>query len=110
MNQIDKVINLTKEYIEQISSDVRVTSALIKFVCRQIDNEEVVTMEIYVLRTNFIRHFNTHILDKKLFVKKLKEKLPKRLNKNYEVNITDKIEIKRERQENKPCVIIVTYE
>ena len=110
MNNIDKVINLTKEYIEQISSDARVTSGLIKFFHKQIDNEKVVTMEIYVLKTNFIRYFNTHILDKELFIKKLKEKLPKCFNKNYEVNITDKIAVKRERKENKPCIIIVTYE
>lgn len=113
MDNINKVINLTVEYIDQISSDARVTGGLIKFVNQNIDNENTLTMDIYVFQTGFIRHFNTHILDKDAFLNNLKEKLTSNYSKSktYKINIQkDKIEITRNRKENKPCIITITFE
>lgn len=47
MDNINKVINLTTEYIEQIASDGRVTGGLIKFTPKNIDNEDNLAMDIY---------------------------------------------------------------
>ena len=62
MNElINKISNLTLEYIDQITSDGRVNLGEIYFKTMKIENENVITMDIYVFQTNFIRHFNTHI-------------------------------------------------
>ena len=113
MDKINKVINLTIEYIDQISSDCRVTGGLIKFTNKNIDNEEVLTMDIYVFQTNFIRHFNTHITNKQLFFEKLKEKIKENYvkSKNHKIEISkNKIIITRNRKETKPCIITIAYE
>ena len=113
MDNINKIINLTTEYIDQISSDGRVTGGLIKFINKNIDNEETLAMDIYVFQTNFIRHFNTHISDENTFINKLKEKIKNNYSnsKDYKIKITgNKIEITRIRKEAKPCIITVTYE
>ena len=110
--KMDKVINLTIEYIDQISSDGRVTGGLIKFINKKIDNEKTLAMDIYVFQTGFIRHFNTHIMDN-LFFEKLKEKINNNYSKlkDYKIVIKDnKIEITRNRKETKPCIITVAYE
>lgn len=109
---MDKVINLTIEYIDQISSDGKVTGGLIKFINKKIDNEKTLAMDIYVFQTGFIRHFNTHIMDN-LFFEKLKEKINNNYSKlkDYKIVIKDnKIEITRNRKETKPCIITVAYE
>ncbi len=109
---MDKVINLTIEYIDQISSDGRAAGGLIKFTNKNIDSEEVLTMDIYVFQTGFIRHFNTHITDN-LFFEKLKKQINSNYSKlkDYETLVKDdKIEITRNRKEAKPCIITVTYE
>ena len=93
MDNINKVINLTIEYIDQITSDGRVTSGLIKFSSKTVDKEETISMDIYVLQTNFIRHFNTHIKEKENFIIEITE---------------DKIIVTR--QSSKPCAITITYE
>ena len=113
MDKINKVINLTIEYIDQISSDGRVTGGLIKFTNKNIDNEEVLTMDIYVFQTNFIRHFNTNITNKQLFFEKLKEKIKENYvkSKNHKIEISkNKIIITRNRKETKPCIITIAYE
>ena len=113
MDNINKVINLTSEYIDQISSDGRVTGGLIKFIGKNIDNEKTLAMDIYVFQTGFIRHFNTHIIDKQLFFEKLKEKINNNYSKlkDYKTLVKDdKIEITRNRKEAKPCTITITYE
>lgn len=113
MDNINKVINLTIEYIEQISSDGRVTGGLIKFAPKNIDNENSLTMDIYVFQTGFIRHFNTHISDRKKFISNLKEKVKERYSnqKDYQIDIkNDKVEITRNRSETKPCTLTITYE
>ena len=110
--KMDKVINLTIEYIDQISSDGKVTGGLIKFINKKIDNEKTLAMDIYVFQTGFIRHFNTHIMDN-LFFEKLKEKINNNYSKlkDYKIVIKDnKIEITRNRKETKPCIITVAYE
>lgn len=113
MDNINKVINLTIEYIDQISSDGRVTGGLIKFINKNIDNKETLAMDIYVFQTSFIRHFNTHITDKELFLDKLKAKIKDNYSKSkdYKIKITgNKIEITRNRKETKPCTLTITYD
>ena len=119
MENINKIINLTTEYIDQISSDGRVTGGLIKFINKNIDNEETLAMDIYVFQTNFIRHFNTHISDdthisdENIFINKLKEKIKNNYSnsKDYNIKITgNKIEITRNRKEAKPCTLTITNE
>lgn len=112
MNNIDKVINLTIEYINQITSDGRVTSGLIKFTSKMIDEEKTIAMDIYVFQTNFIRHFNTHIINRTIFIRNLKEKIKQKhfKLKDYKVNINeDKIIIIRKRAESVPCNITIIY-
>ena len=113
MNNINKIINLTTEYIDQISSDGRVTGGLIKFINKNIDNEETLAMDIYVFQTSFIRHFNTHITDKELFLDKLKAKIKDNYSKSkdYKIEINaEKMEIIRNRLEAKPCTLAITYD
>lgn len=113
MDNINKVINLTIEYIGQISSDGRVTGGLIKFINKNIDNENTLAMDIYVFQTGFIRHFNTHINDPNNFIDKLKEKIKDNYSKSkdHKIEIKDnKIEIIRNRPEAKPCILTITYE
>ena len=111
MDNINKVINLTIEYIDQITSDGRVTSGLIKFSSKTVDKEETISMDIYVLQTNFIRHFNTHIKEEENFINALKEKINQKYSKikDFKIEITeDKIIVTR--QSSKPCAITITYE
>ena len=113
MDNINKIINLTTEYIDQISSDGRVTGGLIKFINKNIDNKETLAMDIYVFQTSFIRHFNTHISDGNTFINKLKEKIKDNYSKSkdYKIKIADnKIEITRIRKEAKPCTLTITYD
>ena len=113
MDNINKVINLTIEYIEQISSDGRVTGGLIKFINKNIDKEDTLAMDIYVFQTGFIRHFNTHINNQNNFIDKLKEKIKDNYSKSkdYKIKIADnKIEITRIRKEAKPCTLTITYD
>ena len=113
MNNINKIVNLTTEYINQISSDARVTSGLIKFESKNIDIKDSLAMDIYVFQTGFTRHFNTHIVDKEKFFNNLKEKIKNNYAKlkDYNINIqTTKIEITRNRKENKPCILTITFE
>lgn len=113
MDNINKVINLTIEYIDQISSDGRVTGGLIKFTRKNIDNEESMSMDIYVFQTGFIRHFNTHVVDIETFMDKLNEKIKENYSKSndYKIKVDkDKIIITRNRKESKPCIMTITYE
>ena len=49
MNElINKISNLTLEYIDQITSDGRVNLGEIYFKTMKIENENVITMDIYV--------------------------------------------------------------
>ncbi len=113
MDNINKVINLTIEYIDQITSDGRVTSGLIKFSSKTVDKEETISMDIYVLQTNFIRHFNTHIKEKENFINALKEKINQKYSKikDFKIEIIEnKIIVTRQRPNAKPCAITITYE
>lgn len=113
MDNINKITNLTTEYIDQISSDARVTGGLIKFISKDIDNENIITMDIYVFQTGFIRHFNTHVSDLNNLINNLKEKLEDKYlkSKDYKIKISnDKIAITRIRKDSKPCTLTITYE
>lgn len=113
MDNINKVIGLTIEYIDQISSDGRVTGGLIKFSNNKFDTENTLTMDIYVFQTNFIRHFNTHINNQKAFINKLQEQLTNNYSKlkDYKIEINEnKIIITRNRKEAKPCTLTIAYE
>lgn len=113
MDNINKVINLTIEYIDQISSDGRVTGGLIKFVNNKLDDEPTLTMDIYVFQTNFIRHFNTHINNQETFINKLQGKIKDNYSKSkdYKIEVNEnKIVINRNRKEAKPCTLTITYE
>lgn len=117
MNElINKISNLTLEYIDQITSDGRVNLGEIYFKTMKIENENVITMDIYVFQTNFIRHFNTHIKGTNTvsFSSSLLNKIASKYSKNkdYKLNPYDKkvITLTRSRKEALPCTINITLD
>ena len=75
MNNINKIVNLTAEYINQISSDARVTSGLIKFESKNIDIKDSPCHGYICFPNGVHKAFNTHIVDKEKFFNNLKEKI-----------------------------------
>lgn len=117
MNElINKISNLTLEYIDQITSDGRVNLGEIYFKTMKIEKENVITMDIYVFQTNFIRHFNTHIKGTNTvsFSSSLLNKIASKYSKNkdYKLNPYDKkvITLTRRRKEALPCTINITLD